>query len=98
VMLGKVTYVSDFPATSKGMRRVLKNEKLVNALSGSDAPYELHADLTFDPATMSHYHWTSAGGPPVRIQSGTLATANIEVHARRPIEMVLPLLRRATGI
>lgn len=98
LMLGKVTYVSDFPATSKGMRRVLKNEKLVSALSGSDAPYELHADLVFDPATASHYRWTSSGGPPVTIQSGTLATGNVEVFARRPIELVLPLLRRVTGI
>jgi HlyD family secretion protein len=98
LMLGKVTYVSDFPATSKGMRRVLKNEKLVSALSGSDAPYELHADLMFDPATASHYRWTSSGGPPVAIQSGTLATGSVEVMARRPIEMVLPLLRRVTGI
>ncbi len=98
LMLGKVTYVSDFPATSKGMRRVLKNEKLVSALSGSDAPYELHADLVFDPATISHYRWTSSGGPPVKIQSGTLANANVEVFERRPIEMVLPMLRKVTGI
>ena len=98
LMLGKVTYVSDFPATAKGMQRVLKNEKLAAALSGSDAPYELHADLVIDPATASKYNWTSSKGPPLRIQSGTLATGNVEVAARRPIEMIIPLLRKYTGI
>ena len=98
LMVGKVTYVSDFPATAKGMQRVLKNDRLTGALAGNDAPYELHADLVFDPRTASHYRWTSAKGPPVRIQSGTIATGNVEVAARRPIEMVIPLLRQYTGI
>jgi HlyD family secretion protein len=98
LMVGRVTYVSDFPATGRGMQRILKNEKLASALAGGDAPYELHADLVLDPSTTSKYKWTSSKGPPLRIQSGTLATANVEVSARRPIEMVIPLIRKYTGI
>jgi HlyD family secretion protein len=98
LMIGRVTYVSDFPATSKGMRRVLKNDKLVSALSGGDAPYEVHADLIVDPKTPSRYKWSSSNGPPLKIQSGTIAMGNIEVAAKRPIEMVLPWLRKTTGI
>lgn len=92
-LLGRVTYVSDFPATPQGMQRVLKNQTLVQALSGSDAPYEVHADLLPDPASRSQYRWTSSQGPPTRIQSGTLATAAIVVTRRRPIFMVIPQLR-----
>jgi HlyD family secretion protein len=98
LMIGRVTYVSDFPATSKGMRRVLKNDKLVSGLSGGDAPYEVHADLIVDPKTPSRYRWSSSTGPPLKIQSGTLAVGNIEVAAKRPIAMVLPWLRKTTGI
>jgi len=98
MMLGRVTYVSDFPATSKGMARVLKNDQLVNVLSGSGAPYEVHADLTVAPETVSRYKWSSSDGPPLTIQSGTLATASIEVRAERPIGMVIPLFRKLTGI
>jgi HlyD family secretion protein len=90
--------VSDFPATAKGMHRVLKNEKLTAALSGQDAPYEVHADLMVDPETPSRYKWSSSKGPPLRIQSGTLALGNITVASRRPIEMVIPLLRKYSGI
>lgn len=92
-LLGRVTYVSDFPATPQGMQRVLKNSTLVQTLSGSDAPYEVHADLLPDPASPSQYRWTSSQGPPMRIQSGTLANAAIVVNRRRPIYMVIPQLR-----
>lgn len=97
MMLGRVAYVSDFPATTKGMSRVLKNDQLVSVLSGSGAPYEVHADLVVAPETISRYKWSSSGGPPLAIQSGTLATASIEVRAERPIGMVIPLFRKYTG-
>ncbi|HET7620607.1 MAG TPA: NHLP bacteriocin system secretion protein [Gemmatimonadaceae bacterium] len=98
MMLGRVTYVSDFPATTRGMARVLKNDQLVSVLSGSGAPYEVHADLTVAPETVSRYKWSSSDGPSLTIQSGTLATASIEVRAERPIGMVIPLFRKYTGI
>jgi HlyD family secretion protein len=92
-LLGRVTYVSDFPATPQGMLRVLKNSKLVDRLSGQDAPYEVHADLIPDPDNTSQYRWSSSQGPPIRLQSGTVATAQVVVQSRRPILMVLPQLR-----
>lgn len=97
-MLGRVTYVSDFPATARGMERVLKNGKLVANLSGQDAPYEVHADLIVDPRTVSRYKWSSSGGPPVKIVSGTLASVNVAVSTRRPIELVVPFVKQVTGL
>jgi HlyD family secretion protein len=98
LMLGKVTYVSDFPATSKGMQRVLKNDKLVVGLARSDAPYEVHADLFLDPNTTSQYKWSSSSGPALRIQSGTIATVNITIGSKRPIDMVIPWIRDNLGL
>ncbi|HST59266.1 MAG TPA: hypothetical protein VLK84_11265, partial [Longimicrobium sp.] len=76
-----------------------KNDQLVTALSGEDAPYEIHADLIPDPdaRNASRYRWSSSSGPPIRIQSGTLATAGVVVERRRPILMVIPQLRKHTG-
>jgi HlyD family secretion protein len=96
-LLGTVTYVSDFPVTPQGMTRVLKNDQLVTTLSGDDAPYEIHVDLLPDPDNVSTYRWTSSEGPPLRIQSGTMATAGIVVERRRPILMVIPQLRKHTA-
>lgn len=98
MMLGKVTFVSSFPATPRGMGRVLKNEQLVMDLSGGDAPYEVHAELIVDPSTESRYRWSSSKGPPTLMQSGTLAMASVTVDTQRPIAVVIPLLRKWTGI
>jgi HlyD family secretion protein len=98
LMVGRVTYVSDYPSTSRGMLRVLKNDKLLTALVGTDSPYEVHADLVVDEHTFSGYRWSSSQGPPLKIQSGTRAAAYIAVDSRRPIEMVIPLLREYTGL
>ena len=43
LMVGRVTYVSDFPATSKGMRRVLRTSGSSPAL-GTRCPVWIHAD------------------------------------------------------
>ena len=67
-------------------------------LAGQDAPYEVHADLIVDPRTVSRYKWSSSGGPPVKIVSGTLASANVAVSTRRPIELVVPFVKQVTGL
>lgn len=98
MMLGTVTYVSDYPATERGMMRVLKNPQLVADLAGEGAPYEVHASLIPDPATVSRYRWSSSAGPDLRIESGTLAEALITVREQRPAELVVPALRRWVGL
>ena len=97
-MQGDVTYVSDFPATTQGMMRVLKNQQLVQSLSMGSAPFEVYADLRLDPSTMSGYVWSSSDGPPLDIQTGTMCQALITVEVRRPIELVLPILRKFAGV
>lgn len=92
-LLGTVTRVSDFPSTSRGMVRVLKNKELVASLSDAGAPYEVHVDLLPDHATVSRYRWSSSKGPPVEIQTGTLCSAFVVFDSRRPVEIVMPFVR-----
>ena len=97
-MVGKVTAVSEFPSTSQGMMRILQNQQLVQQLSAGAAPIQINADLTPDAGATSGYKWTSPGGPPVLIQSGTLGTANISIRSQRPISLVIPMLREFVGV
>jgi HlyD family secretion protein len=92
-LVARVTYVSDYPATTKSMQMLLKNEQLVQSL-GKDAPFEVRAELLPDPGTASRYRWTSSAGPAIQLQSGTPATGRVIVDARRPIYLVLPQLQR----
>jgi multidrug efflux pump subunit AcrA (membrane-fusion protein) len=95
---GKVTSISSFPASRHGMMHVLANEKLVERLSESGAPLEVRADLAADPHSESGFRWTSAGGPPEKVDSGTLCTGLLKVRTQRPITLVIPFLREKTGL
>jgi HlyD family secretion protein len=98
MIVGRVSAVSEFPTTMRGMQRWLKNDRLAASLSGGDAPYEVRAELFTDPSTPSKFRWSSSKGPPRTIESGSVATARIAVAQRRPIELVIPMLREAAGL
>lgn len=98
LMLGKVKSVADFPSSSEGMQRILKNPQLVQQLAAGAAPIAVQADLTPSSDTLSGYRWTSPDGPPTRIETGTLCTAHITLENRRPISLVIPVLRQKMGL
>lgn len=93
-----VTRVSEFPATPARMERVLNNDQLVKMLAAKSAPYEMHAGLKLDSTTFSGYEWSSSNGPETHIRSGTMCRATVTVKERRPIELVMPALKKLFGV
>lgn len=98
VVLGKVTSVSEFPATTEGMMRVLQNDQLVQQMLAGGAVIEIYADLISNPKTVSGYKWSSPKGPPLKIQSGTLCGVSITVFNEKPISLVIPILKTKLGL
>lgn len=97
-MIGTVSNVSEFPVTPQGMTAVLHNDQLVKLFSKDGAPYAVSVLLEQDASTPSGYRWAVGQGPQVHLTSGTLAQAEITTRNRRPIDLVVPLLRKLTGI
>jgi HlyD family secretion protein len=97
-MLGKVSYVSEFPATTEGMMQVLSNQALVQTLSAEGPPFAVYAELLPDSASKSGYRWSSPKGAALNVNSGTLCNVTLTVRSRRPVEMVIPILREYTGL
>jgi len=93
-MLGRVRQVSGFPASQKGMLRLLQNQDLVSSLSANGAPIFVTADLLADESNLNGYQWSSARGPDIGIESGTLCSADIVVQSHAPIRLVLPFLKK----
>ncbi len=94
VIKGMVTFVSEFPSTSQGMMRTIKNQELVRQLSMGGAPIEVRADLIPDPRTPSGYKWSSSEGPPMKIHTGTLCFSTVTVAEQPPINLVIPLFKK----
>ncbi|GBF35765.1 membrane-fusion protein [Desulfocucumis palustris] len=97
-ILGRVTSVSEYPAAAQDMMHTLGNEGLVTRLSGEGTSLEVHVDIITDESSVSGFKWTSAGGPPQKINSGTLCQGFVTISKERPIGMVIPTLRRALSI
>jgi HlyD family secretion protein len=97
LMLGTVTWVAEYPSTSRGMLRLLGNQELVTRLLEEGPPIQVNIALTRDPATATGYRWTSSGGPEVEISSGTLAGGSVVLRRDRPISLLLPWLRSTLG-
>ncbi|HEX7707250.1 MAG TPA: NHLP bacteriocin system secretion protein [Thermoanaerobaculia bacterium] len=96
-IIGEVTKVSDYPVTPEGLMRVLRNEALVSAMSGSSAQIEVNVRLIPDVETPSGFRWSSSKGPPLRVLSGTLASGQVVVERKRPISYILPIVKSTLG-
>ena len=97
-ILGRVTWVAEFPSTARGMQRLLGNEALVNGLMGQGPPIQVDVDLERDPSTPTGFRWSSSRGPSIKISSGTLAAGDVVVREDRPIRLLIPTLREKLGI
>lgn len=93
-IIGKVSYVSAYPATFKSINRVLHNDEITKHMLSKGNQIEIQVELERSPHTISHYRWTSQEGPPILIQSGTLCDAKIIVKRKKPIEIIIPKIKK----
>lgn len=93
-MKGKVTYVSDFPITQKGMMMTVKNDQLVQGLLSRGALFEVYVEFEKDEEAFSGFKWTSANGPQIAINEGTSCMGKITVKSEAPVTMVVPALKK----
>ena len=96
-MLGTVQTVSDAPASTEVMDRLLRNDILARQFSASGGAFLITVAPEIDSSTPSGFKWTSEQGPDAQIGTGTLLTGTIRVAERRPIDLVIPALRRWAG-
>ena len=93
-MKGKVTYVSEFPITQKGMMMTVKNDQLVSGLLSMGALFEVYVEFEEDKEAFSGFKWTSAKGPQVAINEGTSCMGKIIVRSEPPATIVIPALKK----
>lgn len=89
-LVGQVVSVSEFPVTLQGMMATLGNEGLVQQMAEQGVSLEVRVNLVPDSKTFSGYGWTTAEGPPVRLNSGTIVNGAITASSERPIASIIP--------
>ncbi len=96
--LGGVVSVSPYPASEEAMRRFLNNDALVRDLVKAGPRTAIRIDLVSDASTPSGLRWSSGNGPNVLVSEGSLASAEVVVRLQSPASLIIPALRRLTGI
>ncbi|HYH01558.1 MAG TPA: NHLP bacteriocin system secretion protein, partial [Bacillota bacterium] len=92
-MVGKVTWVAEYPSTSQNMLQTLGSQELVQKMAKNGAPIEVHVELIPDNATVSGFKWSTLKGAPVKIDIGNLCNGTVIVSTQKPMNMVIPYIK-----
>jgi HlyD family secretion protein len=97
-MKGSVRVVSEYPVTPEAVMAAVANQSLATELLKGGSKLEVRARLVPNASTTSGFEWSSSGGPPFKVQSGTKVTLSVVVERRAPITFVMPMLRGMLGL
>lgn len=97
-MLGKVISVSEYPTSVQSLVQTLGNQELATKFSGGSAPIEVRVNLILDSSTFSGFKWSTAKGPSMKIDSGNICVGTIIIDDRKPIQMVIPYLKKKLNL
>lgn len=97
-LMGRILTVSKYPATEQGMMAVFNNAALVREMTKDGPPIAVLVELIPDHKTKSGYAWSSKAGAGVELTSGTLCAGSFVVEKKRPISLVIPLLKETIGL
>ncbi len=92
---GVAANVSELPITAAGIESKLANKALVQQFTrAGGALYEVRVKLKSDPASKNGLAWTARrGAEEDKINIGSLGTVEFILEKRKPITLVIPLLR-----
>jgi len=93
-IIAKVVSVSEYPISQESMMRKIGNTGIVQSLSGQGAQLEVVVQLIRNNETVSGYKWSTPKGAPFVIDPGTLCSAEVKVSSQRPIEMIVPFIKK----
>jgi HlyD family secretion protein len=96
-IIGKVVSVSPFPVTTDAITNVVGNAEVAQSLSSGGSKIEVFAELNENTSSPTGYRWTSGRGPDIKVTAGTTGGVRATVEDRRPIALVIPILRRWSG-
>jgi HlyD family secretion protein len=94
---GRVTAVSDFPATDEAMLRLIPNKNLIQEMSRGGVIIQMQGELECDSRCPSGFAWSTGSGYEGPIYSGTLCQCRVPVKEQAPIAKLIPFIKKLTG-
>ncbi|MFH8336748.1 HlyD family efflux transporter periplasmic adaptor subunit [Streptomyces sp. AM6-12] len=90
VLRGEVRSVDRSAQSAQSIAAFLGDSQLGHQFTEDGRPVAVTVRLADSRATRSGYRWSTAGGPPFRLDSMTLASASIRLADQHPVDWLLP--------
>ncbi|MFH9657294.1 HlyD family efflux transporter periplasmic adaptor subunit [Streptomyces sp. NPDC017248] len=90
VLRGEVKSVDRVAQSAQSIAAFLGDSQLGRQFTRDGRPVAVLVELRTSPSTKSGYQWSTAGGPPFRLGSMTLATGSVRLADQRPVDWLLP--------
>jgi HlyD family secretion protein len=95
----KVTEVSEYALDEEEVSRQVGSKSLAKKImSATSVPLRVTLELKYDSSTQSGLAWTSKEGFPGKIPPLTECTVQITTRTQRPIDIILPWLKKQVGV
>ncbi|GGW45973.1 hypothetical protein GCM10010503_23190 [Streptomyces lucensis JCM 4490] len=90
VLRGRVKSVDRTAQSAQSVAAFLGDGQLGEQFTREGRPVAVLVELDRSADTRSGYRWSTAEGPPYRLDSMTLASASVELADQRPVDWLLP--------
>jgi HlyD family secretion protein len=95
----KVSAVSEYALDEDEVARQVGSTSLAKKImSSASVPLRVTLELSYDSSTQSGLAWTSGAGFPGQIPPLTECTVQITTRSQRPIQILIPWLKKQVGI
>ena len=95
---GKVVYVAGYPATAASLLRTFQNQTLIHSVTSAEPVTEIRIQMLRDRSASTGFQWSSSKGPEMPISSGNLCTVEVITRKQRPIDLLLPNIKKTIGL
>ncbi|WP_225825816.1 HlyD family efflux transporter periplasmic adaptor subunit [Streptomyces naphthomycinicus] len=90
VLRGTVKSVDRAAQSAQSIASFLGDSQLGEQFTRKGRPVAVLVELDKSSSTKSGYRWSTAGGPPFRLDSMTLATGSVRLADQHPVDWLLP--------
>ncbi|WP_018548645.1 HlyD family efflux transporter periplasmic adaptor subunit [Streptomyces sp. LaPpAH-108] len=90
VLRGRVKSVDRTAQSAQSIAAFLGDTQLGRQFTRKSRPVAVTVKLEKSASAKSGYRWSSADGPPFRLDSMTLATGSVHLADQRPLDWLLP--------
>ncbi|MEU9400909.1 HlyD family efflux transporter periplasmic adaptor subunit [Streptomyces sp. SID4985] len=90
VLRGRVKSVDRTAQSAQSIAAFLGDSQLGEQFTREERPVAVTVKLEKSASAKSGYRWSSADGPPFRLDSMTLATGSVRLADQRPLDWLLP--------